>query len=251
MKYFLSFCGYPRSGHTLTAAILNSNPNVFCSNQLNLLSNFEEYGTKEKLFSYIKQYSKRPETWKSTTQIPHVPKKGIIIIGDKTGHRNTLNVHNNPQVLGKFKSFIDLPMKWIHVVRNPYDNLSTWSRLEYDIKQRKGINTTQAKELDIVIEEYIQLNETIVKLKRSENILTVHHEFVITRMHNTLEEIANFLEISFDPIWRDNVRNSVWNKPRVTRRQIKWESEQRITIQKIINKYPWLNGYAYSSCGRC
>jgi hypothetical protein len=57
------------------------------------------------------------------------------------------------------------------------------------------------------------------RLKRSEDVLTVRHEYVITRMHNTLEEMANFLEISFDPIWRDNVRNTVWKKPRITRRK--------------------------------
>jgi hypothetical protein len=211
----------------------------------------EKYKTKDILFSYIKEYSKRPETWKSTTQIPHVPKKEITVIGDKTGHRTMSLLNGNPQVLGEFKNFVGLPMKWIHVVRNPYDNLATWGRLEYEVKQRKNIKTTQAKELDIVIEEYKQLNETILRLRRSEDVLTVNHEYVVTRMHNTLEEIANFLNISFDPTWRDNVRNSVWPKPRVTRRQIKWNSNQRITIENMINQYSWLNGYEFGGCGRC
>lgn len=251
MKYFLLFAGHPRSGHTLVASILNANPNVYCSNQLNILNNFEQYKSKDDLFNYIKNYSKRQETWKSTTQVPNVPKKEITVIGDKAGHRTTDSIGNNPLLLGKFKQFIDLPIKWIHVVRNSFDNLATWSRLNYESKIKNGKNTNQKKELNIVIEKYRKLNDTIVKLKRSENILTVNHEYVITNMHNTLEKMAGFLEIDFDPKWRDCVRNSVWKKPRITRRSVKWTPQQKNQVQAICNQYEWLNGYYYGSCGGC
>jgi hypothetical protein len=245
LKYFLSFCGYPRSGHTLVAAILNANPNVVCSNQLNI------YQGKNIDFKYIKEYSKRPETWKSSTQIPHVPKKEITVIGDKTGHRTIEILKSDPTILGKFKAKIDIPIKWIHVVRNPFDNLATWAKLNYENKIKNSKQTNIVKELNNVIEKYKALNDTISKLRMSEDVLTVNHEFVITRMHNTLEEISNFLEISFDPIWRDNVRNTVWKQPRTTRRQIPWDINQKRNVKSIINQYPWLNGYEYGGCGRC
>jgi hypothetical protein len=37
MKYWLAFCGYPRSGHTLVAAILNANPNCICIKSIEYL----------------------------------------------------------------------------------------------------------------------------------------------------------------------------------------------------------------------
>jgi hypothetical protein len=246
MKYFLMFMGYPRSGHTLAAAILNANPNVMCSNQLNLLSNLDNFS-----LDYIKSYSIRNETWKATTQIVHVPKQEITVIGDKTGHRNTLNIGNNPLLLGKFKQMIGVPIKWIHVVRNPFDNLATWGKLEYEVKLRKNIKTTQHEELNIVINEYRILNNTITKLRRSEDVLTVNHEYLITRMHNTLEEMANFLEISFDPIWRDNVRSTVWKKPRLTRNKVTWTHAQKKAVNQIIERCPWLDGYHFGGCGGC
>lgn len=250
LKYFVGFLGYPRSGHTIVAAILNANPNMYCSNQLHILGDFEKYNSNNDLFDYIKNYSVNPGTWKPTTQIPHAPKQEITVIGDKTGHRSALTIGEKPEVVGEFREFTGLPIRWIHVVRNPFDNLSTWGKLEYEVKQRKGIKTTQEKELNIVIEEYDKLNYTIEKLKKSENILTIYHEYVTTRMHNTLEEMCDFLEISFHPEWRDNVRNSVWKKPRITRRQIPWASYQRKTVNAIIARYPWLNGYNYG-CGGC
>lgn len=248
LKYWLSFCGYPRSGHTLVAAILNANPNCMISNQLNIYSDISNILSN---LEYIKSYSLRPETWKNTTQIPHVPKQEITVIGDKTGHRTVLELEKNPQKLGVFKSLMDVPVKWIHVVRNPYDNLATWGRLNYINKLKKDSKAKQHKELDLVIQKYRALNEVIRKLRRSEDVLTVHHEFLITRMHNTLEEMANFLEISFDPVWRDNVRNVVWKKPRITRGQVKWNRIQRKAVKDIIEKCDWLEGYEFGGCGRC
>jgi hypothetical protein len=239
MKYFLSFMGYPRSGHTLVAAILNANPNCIVSNQLHL------YGSKEIDFQYIANYSKNTGTWKPTTQVPHVPKQEIKVIGDKTGHRTVLTLSKNPQRLGEVKANIGMPIKWIHVVRNPFDTLATWTKIEYERKK-----SVPNQELNMVIEKYKLLNKTIERLKRSEDVLTVRHEYVITRMHNTLEEICDFLEISFDPQWRDNVRNTVWNKPRITRRDIPWTSKQKGIVHDIIDQYDWFKGYDFG-CGRC
>lgn len=245
MKYFLSFCGYPRSGHTLVAAILNANPNCMISNQLNI------FAMDSLNLEYIKSYSKKSETWKDTTQIPHVPKQEITVIGDKTGHRTLEILKEHPKRLGMMKSLVNVPIKWILVVRNPYDNLATWAKLNYENKWKNGKQTTEKKELNNVIQKYGELNEIIAKLKRSENILTINHEYVITRMHNTLEEMSDFLEISFDPIWRDNVRNTVWKKPRITRNNISWTPQQKATVSDFTFKYDWLKGYVFGGCGGC
>lgn len=244
MKYFLSFMGYPRSGHTLVAAILNANPNCMISNQLNVYHMLQD-------IDYIKSYSLDSNTWKDTTQIPHVPKKEITVVGDKTGHRTTVMLGDIPQRLGIVKEHYAIPFKWIHVVRNPYDNLATWARLNHINKKKKDPTSTIRKHLDDVIQKYRLLNATIERLRRSEDVLTVNHEYIITRMHNTLEEICNFLEISFDPEWRDNVRNTVWNKPRVTRNQVKWSTPQRLAVEKLIDQYEWLNGYDFGGCTGC
>ena len=241
MKYFLSFMGYPRSGHTLVAAILNANPNCMISNQLNIFNN-------DKIdMNYIRSYSLITGTWKSTTQVPHVPKQDITVIGDKTGHRTVEILNSTPQRLGMIKFQIGVPIKWIHVVRNPFDNLATWAKLNYENHKQRS----QSQHLNNVIEKYIKLNETIERLRKSEDVLTVRHEYVITRMHNTLEEMANFLEISFDPIWRDNVRNTVWKQPRITRRQIPWSQKQKGIVHDIIAQYDWFSGYDFGGCGKC
>ncbi|GAG35408.1 unnamed protein product, partial [marine sediment metagenome] len=169
---------------------------------------------------------------------------------DKTGHRTVDVLGNNPQKLGMMKNLVKVHIKWIHVVRNPYDNLATWAKLNYINKMKKA-HTTERHELDVVIQKYRILNNTITKLRRSEDVLTVNHEYIITRMHNTLEEMANFLEISFDPIWRDNIRNTVWSRPRITRGQVRWTKPQKRAVEEIISQCEWLDGYEFGGCGRC
>ncbi len=246
MKYFLSFMGYPRSGHTLVASILNANPNVLCSNQKNFYGSVGNL-TEKTLLKDI-EIGARESSFKPTIKIKKVPKKEILVMGDKTGHRTVTVLSENPQKLGMMKSFVGVPIKWIHVVRNPYDNLATWGRLNF---KNKNKDTTQKKELDGVILKYRKLNETITKLRRSEDVLTVNHEYLITRMHNTLLEMADFLEIDFDPIWRDNVRSTIWKKPRITRNDVAWSQPQKKAVDQMVEEYPWLKGYVFGSCGGC
>ena len=136
---------------------------------------------------------------------------------------------------------MELPIIWIHLVRNPYDSITTFAFRNFEKKIKNNEKTNIIKELNKSIQNYNELNIVIEKLKRSENVLTINHEFVITRMHDTLEKIANFLNISFNPIWRDNVRNNVWKKPRITRRitakAIKASAEKNTPLFIILTSY--------------
>jgi hypothetical protein len=250
MNTFLSFIGYPHSMHRIASAILNANPNVHCSNRLDILNNFNMSDSKMKLFSSIQEHSLDQDNWKDIIQINHVPKNEITVIGDDSTYRNTLSISNNPRILGQFKQYIVIPIKFIHVVRNPFDSIASWARIEYISKSGKGIETTQEKEINIVINEFKKLNETISRLKISENILTINFEYLITRMHNTLEEMSKFLDIEFHPFWRDNIRNGMPKKPTITRKQVNWNTYQLLEVQKIIDSYEFLKGYNYD-CGKC
>jgi hypothetical protein len=181
-----------------------------------------------------------------------MPKRDIRVIGDKTGHRTVEILRDSYEKLEIMKNLVKVPIKWIHVVRNPYDNCATWARLNYKNKVEKGNKEiTQHKELDFVIHKYRDLNATIKRLRKREEVLTVNHEFLITRMHNTLEEIANYLEIDFDPDWRENVKKTVWKRPRTTRTSIRWSIPQKDAVKRIIDKYDWLSGYEYGGCRGC
>lgn len=257
LKYFVMFAGYPRSGHTLVASILNAHPNVVISNQLFILKNIEKFD-KDSLFDHIKLGS-REGIWKSEVKIKPVTKDEIKVVGDKTGHR-TMELLGGyktllpffkemkvdpPKELSKLKEIVGVPVKWIHVVRNPYDNLTTWVKKNNESREKHNRNIE--KEFNDVFEKYKHLNEKILELKQTEDVLTINHERVIRFIDKTLDSLCEFLDIEKYPEWRKRVINSLWKEPRETRRNMKWDRGKINKVAKLADRYEWLIGYDYNS----
>lgn len=239
VKYFLMFMGYPRSGHTLVASILNAHPNVICSNQQFIIQqkNIEGVwdGIKSGAFN-----------WKQEVKIAFPPKKDIHVIGDKTGHRTVDYLIKHPGELENFKNMIPWPIKWIHVVRNPYDNMATWIQKSNKKKVPRPTDEALFKQ---IFPEYKALNEKIYELKKTEDVLTLCHENIIMR-RGKLDVFVRFLELEDSDIWRKNVRKTLWKKPRITRRQVDWTPHMKNSITNyLVKKYPWMSGYHHGFGG--
>lgn len=240
VKYFLMFMGYPRSGHTLAAAILNAHPNIVCSNQQYILQNINSKGL-DSILNEIEAGTPRSQ-WNPNAYIEPCPKDSILVVGDKTGHRTIEHLLTNPGDLDEFKKVIPWPIKWIHVVRNPFDCLATWAKKNHD--SRKNPTNTE-NEFNIALEKFKVLNFTIQGLKQTEDVLTVLHERVVVNKDKTLDEFSNFLEVEKTDAWRQAVVKTLWKKPRITRRNINWTPQMRAKVTKIIKQYHWLNGYYF------
>jgi hypothetical protein len=250
VKYFLMFMGYPRSGHTLVASILNAHPRVVCSNQLFIIQNAEKRNL-EGLLQNIENGS-TDGYWKPEVKIAKAPKQDLYVVGDKTGHRTVEYLINNPEQLDHLKSIVPWPMKWIHICRNPFDCLATWTEKNLANKKRKGdVHANVRIEFNQAFEKFKALNEKIAQLKKTEKVLTLVHEKVVTNKDKTLEQLTNFFELDNKntPIyknWRNRVVKTLWKQPRITRHKIKWNNEMRNKVNNYtIRKYPWLKGYYY------
>lgn len=243
------FAGYPRSGHTLVASMLNAHPNVICSNQMFIM--YEMKGDPElgiarrnSILSKIESGSQRSQ-WKPEAYVEPLPKKEITVIGDKTGHRTIEHLISNPENLEPFKRTVQWPIKWIHVYRNPFDNLATWTKLNVDNRKAKVPRITQEQEFENVFKKYQALNEKIVEMKKTENVLSVAHERVIRFIDRTLDDICSFLEIEKYDEWRTKCIKTKWKDPRITRRNINWTPSMRAKVAKLSKQYPWLYGYDF------
>ena len=245
-KYFLMFAGYPRSGHTLVASILNAHPNIICSNQQfiidNISSDVELRLANINILAKIESGTDRGK-WNPNAYIEPLPKGDITVIGDKTGHRTIKHLISHPEDLEVLKRTVKLPIKWIHVVRNPFDNLATWTKKNYESREKLKANI--GTEFDIAFENYKALNDKIKELKETEDVLTINHERVIRFIDKTLDDLCSFLDVEKHTEWRKKVIEVLWKDPRITRRAITWKVEDRIKVLKLTKKYPWLLGYDF------
>lgn len=164
IKTYVFFIGMARSGHSIVAAVLDAHPHIVISDELDVFTvvlNSSRPVSKSSLFNQIWSRCYR----KAKTKL-HDARKGytlavdglyqgnyhlyIDVIGDKHGGKTTKLFLSNPVLFqshfNKLRTLIKLPIKVIHVIRNPYDNIAT-------------------------IAIYKHLNHNVLKLPRSKTVL--------------------------------------------------------------------------------
>ena len=146
VKTFVFFIGIGRSGHSIVASILDSHPHMVVSNELNLfkLLNTTPCAAEDKsfLFNQIwnKSYTQANTNLKDSSKGYTLAIDGLYqgsyvshinVIGDKMGGSTLALFLASPvqfeSHLNKLRSLVNLPIKVLHVIRNPYDNIATKS----------------------------------------------------------------------------------------------------------------------------
>jgi hypothetical protein len=237
------FIGYTRSGHSLIGSLLDAHPNIIIAHELNALRLFEKGISKRKIYYFILQNSRRKSSALRqesgySYQVPNQWQgkfNTLKVIGDKRGSASNRIIRDNPDILKVLQHKIDVPIKFIHVIRNPYDNIST-------IVYRKGAD------LEYGINYYFMKCKTVAYLKKqiSENdIFDVRHESLIADPHTVLKELCTFLGIEATKDYLDDCASIVFKSPKKTRFNSYWPEESIELVRKKIEQFEFLKGYSY------
>ena len=259
---FLLFIGTPRSGHSIIGAILDAHPNVVVSHELHALQKFSDGWDSAQLKSGIIETSaKQAIEGREQTERDHggdyfveakrtqakyrfdytIPSQfqgqimgEIKVIGDKKGGGTTSILSAKPELLKKFDNDIDLPIKFIHVVRNPFDNIATMAF-------RSGNSLiSQVKKY----RWYIENLHDVLKLGRHE-YLTIYHEDFVMHTKQQLELICNWLQLDTNQSYIEDSASIVYKSPHMSRGRVEWGVEERKEVEEIIENWPVLSRYTY------
>lgn len=243
VEKYCMFVGYPRSGHSLVGSLLDAHPNIIVAHELNALRYFERGFSKRKIYYLLLRGSQRHaaagrrET-KYSYEVPNQWQgkfKNIKVIGDKKGSGTNQVLRENPDILNILKDKIDVPIKFIHVTRNPYDNISTM------ISKRN-------RKMAATIDSYFLKCQTISKLKTEiapEDFFEFKHESLIENPREILQQLCVFLDVEPDKDYLDDCASIVFKSPRKTRFNIDWPEESIELVQQQIDKVEFLQGYSY------
>jgi hypothetical protein len=127
------------------------------------------------------------------------------------------------------------PIKFIHVVRNPYDNIS-------------GIATLSQLSLEKSIENYFSLcttNELLKKRIPKEDIFEMRHEDLITKPEYVLRNLCQFLEVECTEEYLRDCSSVVFQSPHSNRQKINWTPAFIKSVQDRIETFPFLKGYSF------
>jgi len=251
LKYFVLFIGYERSGHSLVGALLDAHKNVIIPHEYHVLKKLKErdFETREELFDKLIKRSKWQkncqEGGRSQGQIRirnerkyreiiykyNVPNQyqgdftELNIIGDKKGDGICIEYENNPSLLTQLMDIIKIPIKYIHVIRNPFDNIG-----------RMGLNR---------IDEYFTRVKTVENIKRihSMDVIDIYHENIIKNPTKELLKLTNFLKIETDEKWIQDCASIIFDKPHRSRYTKKWTRRKKNKVLNNMKKYSFFEPY--------
>ena len=188
----------------------------------------------------------------------------IDVIGDKKGGTTTRMLCYQPDewlsVYNTLKT-LNVTLKVVHVIRNPYDNIATLSLYGLKIgpeKFRILKQSNQTDKLNLVysnarienwIDRYFFYRQCITNAKKIYNLdmVEIHNRDLISDPRGTLMKMCNALGVTCSNKYMEICSNKVYKSESKTRHMIKWTNEQLQLIQQNIKKYSNLKGYSFDS----
>lgn len=250
LSAFCMFIGYPRSGSSLVGSLLDAHPEMTIANELDVLRIVgRQRASREQLFQRIcdnaREQAEQPGGRSQTGYSYAVPGQWqgrtttMRVIGDKRAGNSSRRLGEDPGLLSQVRDLVQLPLRLVHITRNPYDLVARISRTK-----SKSEDSMQAA-LDLVA-GYARTCAAIIA--RGEfDVLTLGHEALVQQPKAELSRLCEFVGVEPTPGYVDACASIVWPDTNRRRDQIEWARVQTDTIASLIAQYEFFSGYSFTS----
>jgi hypothetical protein len=239
---FCLFIGYPRSGHSLVGAMLNAHRHAVISHELDAPKWLLAGCSRDELYSRIlgraAWFNLRGNRSNYEYQIPNRWQgrfEALRVIGDKRGGSAALWLGQHPDLLKRLRATVGVPIRLVHVVRNPFDNIAAIARWH-------GLSLDQSSDF------YFSHCQTTGTLDASADVaeaMTIHHEDLVRSPTSSLSALCAFLGLAPDPEYLAACASIVFDKPTQPRRRTAWSPAQLAEIEQRARQYPFLDRYSF------
>jgi hypothetical protein len=169
--------------------------------------------------------------------------RNVLVIGDRKAGTTAREIRQHPSVLKTLRGNIGLPVKWILVVRNPYNTISTSVR-----KARRGRRRASEVRLRDQIEQYFWRAEAarqVLDVFGTEALNIVYLEELIRNPSGELSALCSFLDLPQDPEYINRCAAIVQRTPNITTEGIPWSPSSISLVAERMEDFPWLAGGRY------
>jgi Sulfotransferase family len=244
---FLMFLGYSRSGHSLVAALLDAHPNVLISHELHALKHLRAGRPFAEVVAAI-QYNSRffGQFGRGYSGYSYeVPSQHqgafteLRIIGDKKANGTARILRREPAVVDALDRLIPVPFVFLHVVRNPLDNIASRAR---------RTNTS----LERAARGYFANADAIDRLKRRrpDRVVDIYLDDLTARPKESLAALLRTLGIAdADDRYLSDCAEIVFKQPDRTRDRVAWCPGLRRSIEDRVRRYGFLARFAAKEAG--
>jgi sulfotransferase family protein len=241
VKNYVIFIGYPRSGHTLVGFLLDAHPNVMIASQTGALRYLRHGFNMQQTFHVLVENSRRVATVGREGRLYSydVPNQWqgrfdkLQVIGESTGFTR---LRRNPQLLKTLRDRLGkIDLKLVHVIRNPYDNIST-------MKLRRGESLPEA------VGRYFSMCDIVEQFRSyvaPGAVYDLRHEHLIGDPHGALKDLCAFVGLSAGESYRNDCASIIYKSPHKSRHEVEWTPELLDSVKLQMGRFAYLGGYSY------
>lgn len=248
LESFCLFVGYPRTGHNLMGALLGAHPDaaiaIECKALDYLRAHEHSFRLRGRLLRRVLRFERRfversceftgysyvvPNQWQGRYRT-------LKVMGD-TGAGWALNaLEQDPTLLERLREVVGVPLRLLHMVRNPYDTITTH-------------HLRQPLPLDEAIEYYFALCRRVAPLLDRWDVHTTFHEDFILDPPKHFAQIVKHVGLDPDDGYLRDCCSIVNRAPHQSRNKIEWQPERIERVGEHMRAFPWLARYSFENPG--
>lgn len=247
LKSFCILIGYPQNNFLVYGNLLDAHPDIAINHHCSCLELFHRYraSSKEILSSLLcrsrdylvngeKNYIYKVPGWFQKK----CNEKKVESIGDCFAEKNLNFIRTaGTDSLRRIQSTTGVVVRIVHIVRNPFDNITDIAKNKYH------------GEIGRAIEEYFELVHTVGTLKVQSwcQILDIHHRPFMNDPMVYLMTICEFLGLKVTNYFLESCAKEVFKVPEnlLTREALPWKKEQIDKVTAFCKKIHFLKDYRY------
>lgn len=283
VQTFVFFIGYPRSGHSTIASMIDAHPDAIVAHEFHFFAKIASelsYGqkcllNKTNLFNVLYRDSFVEATlgWRSGSS--GYDKKGyslklnqseswqgrfasLKVIGDKAGGKTARFFRDEPnlfqEIYHSLADSIGIPIRVIHVVRNPFDMIAT--RLLYRLsgkrREKAQFNSTNRLSDERIIKQATMglygEAKAVQEMTSACNltILETHYSDLIRDPRSQISAICKFLGLNCTESYLQMCEKATFSELSRTRDALQWsEPMMEFVTRQFIASFPCFHRYSF------
>ena len=241
---FVAFIGYSRSGHSLVGSLLDAHPDAAIAHEIHAMKHlaagadvaavlrathrnariFHVLGRDYTGYDYVV-----PGQWQGQV-------RDSVLLGDKKGNGTARLLARDPAALARVEARMPMPVHYVHVIRNPYDNIAT-----------KALRTGRA--LPDAARRYLANVAAVeaVKAQAGARVHDVHLDDLIADPVPVLRSLVVALGLDPEvPGYLDACTELLFKTPSRTRDRVVWPARLRTDLETRLAAVPFLARYVES-----
>jgi hypothetical protein len=238
--------GYPRSGSTLIGSLLNAHPEMVIAHESDIFRYVKPGVTRSQLFAILlerdrlfaaagRQFNGFDYALPGASQGAY---DRLRVIGDKHAGRPARRIHENPELLDRFRKTVRVPLRVLQINRNPYDMIASRVRKPTMIPVDEGIEIY--RKLGVAVEDVrTRLDPT--------ELYELRYEDFTADPERRLRDICAFIGVKTPPGYAEAGAALIEGGGRRGRDMIPWSAAQKVDVETMIEARPALAGYSYES----